>query len=105
MMAPGKDRKRPKLPPPARRKPKTEPDAPVDADDEDIRAARAFFAGVASEGQQLRLRDWIVNLACAYYDLSFRQGGEDGRRASDFMEGRRFVGAMLVGLSKKLPSE
>ena len=94
-----------KLPPPSKRKPNAQPNAPVDADDDDIRACRALFAGVASESQQRRMVDWIVNGACAYYDLSFRPGGDDGRRASDFMEGRRFVGAQLVGLSKRPTSE
>lgn len=100
-----KNGKREKLPPPSHRKPNALPWADLDVDDEDVRAARALFSGVASDGQQLRIRDWIINVASGYFDMSFRPGGDDGRRASDFMEGRRFVGAQLLNLSKKVPTE
>ena len=71
-------------------------------DDYDIRAFNALASGVASDTQQRRVLDFIVNKAARYYDLSF-QDGPDGDRATSFMEGRRFVGAQVVKLTKLVP--
>jgi hypothetical protein len=84
------------------KKPATYPWSPTPYDDEDIRAIRALFAGNASDGQQRRAVSWIINGASGYYDLSFRPG-IDGARATDFCEGRRFVGAQMIKLSKLTP--
>jgi hypothetical protein len=74
------------------------PHEPPIYDNSIIAAIRAVQSGTANEGQQKTAWDWIVYQASAYHDLSYRPGGEDGRRASDFMEGRRFVGAQMLKL-------
>jgi hypothetical protein len=74
------------------------PHEPPIYDDQTIAAIRALYTGTANEGQQVRAWNWIVYFAAGYHDLSYRPGGEDGRRASDFMEGRRFVGAQMLKL-------
>lgn len=73
---------------------------PVDYEDADIYAIRALAAGVANEGQQKRALEWIINKAAGTYDLSFRPGGAEGARETDFAEGRRFVGSQIVKLTK-----
>jgi hypothetical protein len=73
------------------------------ADEYDIRAVKALAAGVASDGQQKRALDWIIRVAAGTYDLSFRPG-VDGYRATEFAEGKRFVGLQLVRLvNMKMP--
>lgn len=64
---------------------------------EDAAAIQALGRGSATPAQQKRALDWLVNKACATYDLSYRPG-DDGRRDTDFAEGRRFVGLQLVKL-------
>jgi hypothetical protein len=66
----------------------------------DISAVKALASGTASPEQQVRAIKWIVEEACMYYNLSFSPGGEDGRRDTDFAEGRRFVGAEIVKMTK-----
>lgn len=66
----------------------------------DISAVKAAASGTANAEQQVRAIKWIIENACMYYDLSFSPGGEDGRRDSDFAEGRRFVGAQIVKMTK-----
>ena len=78
-------------------RPKAEPHLPPDYDEQVIYAVRAFFQGRASEPQQLIVRDYIMYLTGSteeFADLSYRPG-ETGTRASDFAEGKRFVGLML----------
>jgi hypothetical protein len=86
----------------ATRKASPGPWVPAAYEDEDIRAMRALAAGVASDTQQKRALNWIVNDAAGYYDLSFRPG-PDGARATDFAEGKRSVGAQIVKLTKATP--
>jgi hypothetical protein len=74
--------------------------APAPYDKDILMAVRAVIAGKANEGQQQTAMDWIINQASNYYDLSYRSGGEDGRRATDFHEGRRFVGAQIVKMTR-----
>ena len=77
--------------------PKKDPWLPPDRDDHVIWAALSFAKGAATEGQQRLLWDWLMYSTGAsdeYADLSFRPG-EEGRRASDFAEGKRFVGLQL----------
>jgi hypothetical protein len=66
----------------------------------DASALQALAAGVADEYQQKHVLRWIVEVAAATYDQSFWPGGEDGRRNSDFAEGRRFVGNSIVKMLK-----
>ncbi len=71
----------------------------------DIAAIKALSEGRATIQQQKRAFAWIVEKASNYYDLSYRPGGPEGVRDTDFAEGRRFVGAQLVKLTKLRTSE
>lgn len=66
----------------------------------DATAIKALAAGTADPDQQKRALRWIIESAAGTYDLSYRPGGEDGRRDSDFAEGRRFVGSQIVKMLK-----
>ena len=68
---------------------------PAPYDEATTGAIKALAAGNANEGQQRRALDWIINVVCGTYDLSWRPGYE-GDRATSFAEGRRFVGLQLV---------
>lgn len=81
-------------------KPSSRPWQPPQCDKADISAVKALASGTASSEQQVRAIKWIVENACMYYDLSFCPGSEDGRRDTDFAEGRRFVGAEIVKMTK-----
>ena len=72
---------------------------PVELEDYEIRAIKALFAGNASDAQQKTGMDVIVNKFAATYDQSFRPG-IDGARATDFAEGKRYVGLQLVTMTK-----
>lgn len=63
----------------------------------DVAAIQALMTGTASDHQQQRALKWIIETACATYDLSFRP---DNARATDFAEGKRHVGLQLVKLTK-----
>lgn len=63
----------------------------------DAAALQALAAGTASEDQQRRALDWIINQAAGTYDVSFQPGLAD---ATAFHEGRRFVGLQVVKLLK-----
>ncbi|MBZ9807691.1 hypothetical protein [Mesorhizobium sp. ESP-6-2] len=78
----------------------TEAHSPAAYDKDILMAIRAVIAGKANEGQQQMAMDWIIHQVCNYYDLSYRSGGEDGRRATDFHEGRRFAGAQIVKMTR-----
>lgn len=70
---------------------------PPDWDEPVVYAVRAFADGKASETQQRTAWDWLMYLTAAseeFADLSFRPG-EEGRRATDFAEGKRFVGQQV----------
>lgn len=71
----------------------------VDADEYDIGAFKALAVGKASEGQQKLVLDFIINRIARTYDMSFRPG-EDGPRATDFAEGKRYVGNQIIRLIK-----
>lgn len=68
---------------------------PVFYDDDTLFAMRALHEGVANAGQQKMVLSWLIRDVTKYHDLSFRPG-QDGRRETDFMEGRRFCGATIV---------
>ena len=68
---------------------------PAPYEDYDTLAIKALAAGNASEPQQKRALDWIINTLCGTYDLSYRPG-ETGDRDTAFAEGKRFVGMQLV---------
>lgn len=58
-----------------------------------MNAIKGLAAGTASPEQQQRALKWIIEQACATYDLSYRP---DSDRETAFAEGRRFVGLQLV---------
>lgn len=74
--------------------------APAQYDEKTLYAVRAFMDGKATEGQQIIVRDWLLMKACALSDISFSLGGEDGRRITDFHQGRQFPARQLVALTK-----
>lgn len=78
------------------KKPDASPWKPVAWEPADVAAVQALARGDASADQQKRALDYIINGLAATYDLSYRPGGEDGRRDTDFAEGKRFVGTQIV---------
>lgn len=76
---------------------KEQPWHPGDWDEDVLWATRAIETGKANEGQQKLFFEWLMYLTAsveAYADLSFRPGPE-GVRATDFAEGKRFVGQQV----------
>jgi hypothetical protein len=74
--------------------PKKDPWHPADYDDVVVYAVRAFASGKATEHQQKIVWRWmryVTGTSDEFSDLSFRPGDE-GRRATDFAEGKKFVG-------------
>ncbi len=61
----------------------------------DVVAIIACVDGIATPLQAKQAIDWIMGEAARVPDLSFQLGGEDGRRATDFAEGRRYVGHLI----------
>jgi len=76
------------------------PWVPVPYEAADASAIQALLIGEASPDQQQRALKWIIEVASGVYDMSFHPGGEEGRRNSDFSEGRRFVGNQVVKLTR-----
>jgi hypothetical protein len=72
-------------------------------DDYDIKAMRALFSCNASETQQKRAVEWLI-AASGMNDLSFR-AGPDGDRATCFAEGKRFVIAQMIAVSRLKPRD
>lgn len=58
-------------------------------------AIQAMWNGTADPEQQRKAMLWILEGACGLYEISFKPG-EDGRRETDFSEGRRFVGKQIA---------
>ena len=71
--------------------------APAPYDKDILMAIRAMIAGKANEGQQQMGMDWIIQQASNYYDLSYRKNDS---HATAFAEGRRFVGAQIVKMTR-----
>lgn len=59
-------------------------------------AIRAVNDGVATPEQQRLALTTIIEEICGYYDLSYRPSDRD----TAFAEGKRFVGAQIVKLTK-----
>lgn len=55
----------------------------------------AVVGGTATPQQAKAAMDWVMREAARVADLAFQLGGEDGRRASDFAEGRQYVGHQI----------
>lgn len=76
------------------------PWTPPDYEPADASAMQALLRGEADSYQQQRALKWIIEKAAGTYDQSFYPGAEDGRRNTDFAEGRRFVGNAVVKLTR-----
>jgi hypothetical protein len=81
-------------------KDKNNPWSPAEYDLADAGAIQALIRGDASPEQQQRAVKWIIESAAGTYDQTYWPGGEEGRRNTDFAEGKRFVGNSIVKLSK-----
>lgn len=78
-------------------KPKALPWESPDRSDEVVYAIRALHESAALPHQQKLIWDWLQYITAAgdgYQDLSFRPG-PDGQRATDFAEGKRFIGLQM----------
>jgi hypothetical protein len=87
-------------------RPKSQPDRPWQMpriDDADIFALQAIAGGIASNAQQQRAYEYVVRILCETDRMTFWPGGEDGRRATDFAEGKRWVGLQLRRIEKMRP--
>ena len=65
----------------------------------DAAAVQALARGEATPEQQRRALAWVVERCAGYYDVSFRPG-DGGDRETAFAEGKRWVGAQIVKLTK-----
>lgn len=83
--------------------PWTPPTAFADAD---VFAVQALSKGIANEGQQKRAWEFIHNVLCENERLEFwpDYGASDGRRASDFAGGKRFVSLQLTRFARMQPA-
>lgn len=68
----------------------------------DIFALQALAKGNANAGQQQRALDVIQNKISRHRRMSFFPGA-DGQRATDFAEGKRFVGDQIERFLKMRP--
>lgn len=73
--------------------------APAEYDLATVMAIRALLTGTANEGQQKAGMDWIITKAANLYDMSYRPDKDGGSRATEFHEGRRFVGNQIVKMT------
>lgn len=76
---------------------------PLRIENADIFALQALERGTANAAQQKRAIAFIERTLCATDRMSFYPGGDDGRRASDFAEGKRWIGNQLRRLLKLRP--
>ena len=72
-----------------------------DFSERDVRLIQALAQGTATPEMQRDALKWIVEIGAATYDMSYRPG-DNGRRDSDFAEGKRHVGNTLVRMTKIL---
>lgn len=77
-------------------RPHKDPWHPPDHDESVVYALRALAEGVANAGQQKLMVDYFRYIT-GLDDMSYRPG-EEGRRDTDFAEGKRFVGRELFKL-------
>lgn len=81
-------------------KTKREAWTPAEYDLADAAAIQALLRGDAEPQQQQRALKWIIEVASGVYEQSYWPGGEEGRRNTDFAEGKRFVGNSIVKMTK-----
>lgn len=75
------------------------PYLPTDWTPADILSLQKLAAGIANAEEQKRALTWILK-ACEVNEQPFFPGGEDGRRATDFMLGKQQVGREISKLLK-----
>jgi hypothetical protein len=73
----------------------SDPHKPAEYDEATIMAVRAFSDGKANDGQQKTVWNWLLHAVCQVEGMSYRAGGIEAQRATDFAEGRRYVGNQL----------
>ena len=66
----------------------------------DVASIQALMIGKADAEQQKRALRYIVETLAGTYDPSYRPGADEGRRETDFAEGRRFVGLRIVAMTR-----
>lgn len=66
----------------------------------DLYAFQALEKGIATEGQQKRVLDYIIHNMCQTYDLEYRATERDSCLAS----GKRLVGLFIVKMLKINPA-
>lgn len=64
----------------------------------DAYAFKALQRGDATAEQQKAVLYWLIHNCADTYNMSFRPGGVEGQRETDFAEGKRFVGNQIVKL-------
>lgn len=69
----------------------------------EVAAIRALAEGGADQYQQRMAIGFICSRLCGEGTMSFWPGGEDGKRASDFAEGRRWVAIQLRRIIALVP--
>jgi len=79
------------------------PDGPLAIEDADIFALQALQQGKANAGQQQRVLALLLDKLCEESRMSFYPGGDDGRRASDFAEGKRWLALQIKRLLRMRP--
>jgi hypothetical protein len=72
-------------------------------DKAELNAMYALSTGAATDEQQLRAWSWIIGALCRYHDVSYRPGA-DGDRDTAFAEGRRFVAAEMIKMTRVNPA-
>jgi hypothetical protein len=72
-------------------------------DDAGIFALQAVASGTANSAQQQQAYEYVVRTLCETDRMTFWPGGEDGKRATDFAEGKRWVGLQLRRIEKMRP--
>lgn len=87
-------------------RPRSQPDRPWQMpriEDADIFALQAVANGSANSAQQQRAYEYVLRSLCETERMTFWPGGEDGKRATDFAEGKRWVGLQLRRIEKMRP--
>lgn len=86
------------------RKNGSRPHAPSPCDTYDVYALKALASGTASESQQKRALNWILNECCGVANNTYYP---DSERDTIFASGKRFVALEIVALinMKNPPSE
>jgi len=69
----------------------------------ELNAMYALSVGEASPEQQVKCWAWIIGALCRFHDVSFRPGA-DGDRDTAFAEGRRFVAAEMIKMTRVNPA-